>query len=234
TGPSFSSVVQFYVFGDTIETNNYDQTTIFILDPGTHTISLDLSTFFSQVDPAQVGAVGFSFVSFATCDVQFHRFEAVGGTMGVPPTTADSFNVERGTLISGSVADSHDSDDSKIVVQRATGLSRTLPVSVVFDGQLPSDMPSGLEVVVESRGTVQRINQRVLMFNWTTSQFDPMDNSQTTTSDLVFTVPASGNHLDYVQAGTGNVRTRIAYELAPRAVARNWSTEIDQLIWREP
>ena len=145
-GPAFLSVVQVFAFTDPISQTVFDQSTVLILEPGTNTLSLDISSFFSNVDPTQVGGIGFSFITFATCNVQFHRFEAVGGISDpfVPPS---DYTVFRGIELNGALTDFANSDDVSASYNPGfTIIATEAPVSLVFD----ANAPTANEFVVES------------------------------------------------------------------------------------
>ena len=231
-GLANSGVVTIYAFGSPIDGNVFDQTGLIFLQPGTNQLTVDLSTLFTNVDPSQIGGIGINFVAVGVGDVTFHHFAAVGGVAN-PPTGADSLQVERGTLVAGSVGDTQDSDDVAVRFERQTGLSRLNPVSVVFDGQLPTDNPPSLSIQVESLASLRGVDQVILMFNWNLNDYEQIDLRGTDTFDQTAVVPITGNFLRFVQPGTGNVRTRLGWRPNVRALIRRqpWTVDVDQLLW---
>ena len=148
--------------------------------------------------------------------------------------TADDVTVERGTIVGGGLADTFDSDDSDLEVERESGLNRAGPWSVIFDATLPNDSPSSLAVQLESRGSNIGLRQTVSMFNWNTGEFDEMDVRTLATTDSVNVIPVTGNLSDYVQSGTGAIRTRVRANPVITAVIRGpWTIAIDQITWTD-
>ncbi|MEM7455864.1 MAG: SBBP repeat-containing protein [Planctomycetota bacterium] len=151
------------------------------------------------------------------------------------PVTVNDYQVERGQVIGGSsLIYLQLSDNLRMTIRRQTGLHRLGPMSLVFEGQLPIDTPSSLEFQIECRASHQRIYQTVQFYNWSNGTFETIGGNQLSTTEETHNFGLPANFLDYVEAGTGNVRTRVRWEPPPRAVIRNsWNVYIDSVFWQE-
>lgn len=224
TGPDFLSVVQIYAFTDPLSQTVFDQSTILFLEPGTNTLTLDIATFFNNVNPSQIGAIGFSFVTFTNCNVQFHRFEAVGGVSNqfVPPA---SYSVFRGVEINGSLADFVDSDDTKASYNPGFVLNSTeAPVWLVFD----ANAPTANAFLAESSALTPGLTYTVEAWNWSAGDFEEIGiEDESFNVDSVVEFPLSSIYIDT----TGNVRSRVGWRKTGFTINFPWTVQIDQVGW---
>ena len=159
-------------------------------------------------------------------------FFNVGG--GAETTVvADSFTVLRGFYLSGALEDTFESDDAYLKFNLGITLAPTEPpVWLIFDGTLPSDLPTSLSVMLEASANTPGLTQTVEMFNWGTGQFEEVDASGASFgADSVVTVDVSANILDYVEVGTGFVRSRIGWRQTGIIFLYPWTISIDQVVW---
>ena len=146
--------------------------------------------------------------------------------------TPQTYNLVRGFLDAGDLADLETSNDVGMLFRKQPGLSRTRPVTVVFDGTLSGDTPTSLTFNIECQASGVGLRQNVLLYNWSTSQFDLIGQDTLQTTDQVFTHAVS-NVQDYVQPGTGNVRAQLGYEPKLNSLLgrQQWTVEMDQVFW---
>lgn len=157
-------------------------------------------------------------------------------TIGDPVTTvvADSFTVMRGMQIGGELCDSFASDDLRLLFNPGLILNNSeAPVWLVFDGTLPSDSPSSLSTVMESQAGTPGITGTIEAWNWQSSAYDVVDvNGTGFNNDMVVTVDLTAQISDYVQSGTGAVRTRTGWRRTGLTINFPWELRLDQLVWQ--
>ncbi len=149
---------------------------------------------------------------------------------------AHDFDVIQGNHISGDLKDTFASDDSYFKVQPTTPLP---PVWIEFDGTLPSDSPTSLAVTLEAHANTPGLTQTIDMFNWNTGEYEEVDaQAASFNQDSVVTVDVTGdigsrtaNIADYVESGTGAVRTRVGWRATGFVLLFPWTICIDQVVW---
>lgn len=147
---------------------------------------------------------------------------------------ADSFDIIRGTYISGDLSDTQESDNSYLDV--ALKLSSTLnvdeaPVSLEFVSTLPSDSPTALEVLLEARASVSGLNQQIAVFNYDTGSYETVSNRVASTTDTVVTVDLGSDATRYVEPGSGEVSALVSWKSADPNSSSPWTVFIDQIVW---
>jgi hypothetical protein len=146
---------------------------------------------------------------------------------------SDSFNVLRGFFVSGTLPDTFDSDDSYLRFKPGITLnSSEPPVWLEFVGTLPSDAPTSLSVTLEAQANTLGLTQTIDMFNWNSGQYVPVDSRAVSfNTDSVATINLSASISDYVQAGTGTVKTRTGWRASGFVLLYPWTVSIDQVVW---
>lgn len=143
-----------------------------------------------------------------------------------------AFNVTRGVLNSGGLADLLISDDSALVVdQRPPFLVSDPNVQVVVSTLAPADNIATFRVKVESRSNgspSNRVVQRIEAFNFATNSWVNLGERNPSATDAVWTVPASGPSSQYVQPGTREMRVRLGW-FDRGTIAPNWGVAIDEV-----
>ncbi len=146
-------------------------------------------------------------------------------------TTPVDFNAFRGFLDSGTLADVLESDDSDL----CHGLGITIfpseaPITLDFDGTLPTDSPASLDVTFESSANTPGLELTISMWNYNTSSWDIVGTAaQGFNVDVVRTFP--GVPADHVEVGTGAVRTRYEVRQAGIIFQFPWLDCIDHVFW---
>ena len=151
----------------------------------------------------------------------------------ITQVASDSFNVLRGFFVSGTLADTFDSDDSYLKFKPGITLNNSEPpVWLEFVGTLPSDAPTSLSVTLEAQANTLGLAQTIDMFNWNSGQYEPVDSRAASfNTDSVATVNLTASISDYVQSGTGTVKTRMGWRATGPVLLYPWTASIDQVIW---
>ncbi len=146
---------------------------------------------------------------------------------------SDSYNVLRGVFVSGTLADTFDSDDSYLKFKPGITLnSFEPPVWLEFVGTLPSEAPTSLSVTLEAQANTLGLTQSIDMFNWNSGQYEPVDSGAASFNvDSIATVDLTAFISDYVQAGTGSVKTRMGWCATGPVLLYPWTVSINQVFW---
>jgi hypothetical protein len=148
---------------------------------------------------------------------------------------ASNLAVFRGIQIGGTLADAAESDDSYLSFHPGLTLnSAEAPVWLVFDANLPSDSPNCLDLVLESQtATAGQFSTTLEAWNWNTQSYDVVDVSKASSgTDTVVTAGLTSDISNYVQPGTGAVRSRVGWRSTGFATAYPWEAKLDQLVWK--
>ncbi len=147
--------------------------------------------------------------------------------------TPDDWNAFRGSHASGDISDVQESDDSYLKFNPGLTLSSTEPpVWIEFDGTLPADRPTSLTVKLEATANTVGITQSIEMFNWDTGQYEEVDSQAASlNNDSVVTVDLTANIVNYVEVGTGLVKTRTGWRATGIVFLYPWTISIDQVAW---
>ena len=145
----------------------------------------------------------------------------------------DAFTVFRGIQIDGALADAFESDDSRLLFNPGFVLnSDEAPVWLIFDATLSGDSPNSLEITAESQAGTPGLTGTFEAWNWNSSAYEIIDVSPTSfNSDAVVTVDLTSGISDYVQTGTGAVRSRIGWRQTGFTINFPWEVRLDQLVW---
>ena len=165
-------------------------------------------------------------LSFGTSE--FHQ-----SVVNLPSTVADTFTTFRGLQVSGTLADTFESDDCYLQYIPGIVLNPTeAPVWLIFDATLPSDSPNSLGVIIEGSANTVGLSQTVEMYDWISGIYEEVDvRSASLNTDAIVTVDVSANISDCVQAGTGAVRSRFGWRKDGFIFVYPWTISIDQVIW---
>ena len=126
-----------------------------------------------------------------------------------------------------------ESDDSRLRFNPGFTINETeAPVWLIFDAALASDSPSSLEIAVESQAGTPGLTGTLEAFNWNTSAYEIVDASATSfNTDAVVSVDLSSGISDFVQAGTGAIRSRIGWRQTGFTINFPWEVRLDQMVW---
>lgn len=227
--PQFS-IVEFYAFGTTTNEADFDRSSQFNLQPGTHTVTIPLDTFFNNVDPGLVGAVGISFVGLGSGNVQIHNFAVVGGSTGAVEITPDTFEFTAGNYASGDVSDLATSDNVDVSGTRSSTDIQSR-VFMEMKSISPTQTPMSLEFTIEASVFARtNVDQAVDMWDYTAGAWEEVSNVPAARfADSVTVAMPSGDLSRFVESGTGCIEARCRFQSTnPR---QRFSANVDQILW---
>ena len=153
---------------------------------------------------------------------------------GVPvEVPASDFNLIRGVLVEGDLADIFASDDMRMRFNPGFTLNSTeAPVWMIFDANLSTDSPNSLNLQIEAQAGTPGLTATTEAWNWNTSTFDVVDISATSFNDDTVITPALTPG-DHVQSGTAAVHSRLGWRKTGFTINYPWETRLDQFVWVE-
>ena len=146
-------------------------------------------------------------------------------------TNAESIDVFRGFLVSGTVADIEASDDSYFVTHPGFTLnSDESPVWLITNAVLPNDSPANLSFSLEANVNTPSLDQTIEMFNWSLNDFQEVDaQAGSFNADLIVEIDLSV--ADFVEPGTGAVRARTGWKANGFVLLFPWAVSVDRAFW---
>ena len=153
-------------------------------------------------------------------------------TLGMP-IQPDFMHFEIGTVVSGGLPEILLSDDRFMQVR--PGVESTIrqdPITMIVEGTSPTDRPTSLAMVIESRASATWVSQNVRLWDWSANVYREVDSRPLKTVDGSLVVVAAGDLTRFVQPGTNRMRSRIGFRAAAPALTSTWFVRIDQVGWR--
>lgn len=143
-----------------------------------------------------------------------------------------SFSLFRGQVVSGSLQDLRESDDSWLVLRPGIVLSgEEAPVQLVVEGTSPIQSPLEFAFRLEAHVSVSNIQQTLELYDFSTQEYRQVDQRMATLSDSVVNVSITSQPERFVEQGTGRVRARIRYKSLGPVLTYPWFVFVDQTIW---
>ena len=94
------------------------------------------------------------------------------------------------------------------------------------------DSPSSLEIVAESQAGTPGLTGTLEAFNWISGDYEIVDaTAETFNTDTIVSVDVSSDISNYVQTGTGAVRSRIGWRQTGFTLNFPWEVRLDQFVW---
>lgn len=143
---------------------------------------------------------------------------------------ASGFTVVKGSLQSGGVPELVNSDDQKVKVAYAISASAGDPVVVEFQTNTTNMAPGRIDFILESSSNSNSISQRTEMFDYVSNAWVVVDTRLATTSDQTITITPA-NSTRYRQAGTGLMKTRVAFNQVAQNALRSFTVSFDRVAW---
>jgi hypothetical protein len=149
----------------------------------------------------------------------------VSGAMALPTMSED---LEAGAIVSGTLADTHRSDNSKLVVGPGVVLiSSHWPIRYTREVMAPAPVGS-LWVSTEASATSDNVDERVEMWNWANNTWDLVaTHTNMTSTDAARTVLVP-NPVSYVN-GSMHIRTRVSYKAQAPILIYPYRANIDHV-----
>jgi photosystem II stability/assembly factor-like uncharacterized protein len=154
------------------------------------------------------------------------------GSIPDPNIAPTSYNLLRGSLVAGTLADTATSNDARLTFKNGPVLSPAeSPITVTFDTTSPFTSATDLRILLEANASFVTLQQSIDLFDFQANAWVTLDARQATTADS--TVSVSGfNPSRFVQASTRLVRTRIRYKANGPVLSNNWQGRIDRLVFQ--
>ena len=106
------------------------------------------------------------------------------------------------------------------------------PVWLIVDSISPVISTDTLELILESQAGTPGLTATLEAWNWNDSVYEVVDVSPASfASDVVVSVDLTAGLSNYVQAGTGAIRSRVGWRKTGFTIKFPWEVRIDQLIW---
>ena len=164
------------------------------------------------------------------CDLGGELYRITDGAITNPPVdgTIDIIAPVAGTVESGSVADVQASDDVSLVLRGVAAAPGTNSAQFLAFGTAPFVQVSSLIINYESRVATSNLSQTIELFNYSTNQFDVVDERDGSFADETITLEITDNVQSYVFVD-GSVQARVSYRFDGPIFKFPWSTSIDLL-----
>jgi hypothetical protein len=141
-----------------------------------------------------------------------------------------SYTAPRGRIVSGGLQELLFSDDQRLILQPFVVLNQgEPPVQLELEGTL-SGSPVALGFRLEGHVSVGNLTQQILMYNFSTNQWDLIDSRPASVTETVLDVQVS-NPASYVEPGTRRVRALLTWKPAGPVLVYPWQVRIDQAVW---
>jgi hypothetical protein len=147
------------------------------------------------------------------------------------PFTPTGVTIVDGVLVSGDVASVQSSNGALLTV--ATDHMKFRGNSVIeldFVGKSTLLSVGGGNLRFDGRSNVSEIQQELYLFDWLTNAFVLVDSRPAAMTVMPAEVTVVNPHR-YVQAGTGDIRTRVRFRPNGPNVRRFYTIEVDHLGW---
>lgn len=166
--------------------------------------------------------------------------ESVVATVGFDNITAtdhatllpETMSFVRGILISGTINDLFHSDDMRLVARPGIVFSTAeAPLQLQLQSTNTFVNPTELRFRLEAHTNQGNLNQKILLFNYTSNAYEELDSRMATTSDSVVEVVVTSNPTRFINA-SGQVRALVTYKAAGPVFSYPWLARIDQAVWK--
>ncbi len=150
----------------------------------------------------------------------------------VSTNTASSIALALGEQVDGKISDSFESDDQRIVYSPKSPLQNPKAnVRILCETNVETQNPNYLELIVEAHATTVGLDTRIDLFNWSTGEYDRVDQFNTQTADQSRKVSITKAVSDYVRTSDNFVRARIDWRIDDLVLFFPWEIKLDQVIW---
>ncbi|MBS1723898.1 MAG: hypothetical protein JSS66_13200 [Armatimonadetes bacterium] len=156
-----------------------------------------------------------------------------GNVTPTPVTlSATSFSILRGVLVSGTVADTVNSDDQYLVVKNGVTLNPSeSPVQVDFKTTAPNTVAQQMSIRLELSVSTVGLQSKVNVFNYDTNAWELMDTRGATLADQVIDIPINSNASKYINPATREMKIRVEVRVNGLVGSASWSGKFDQVRW---
>ncbi|MBS1721806.1 MAG: NHL repeat-containing protein [Armatimonadetes bacterium] len=156
------------------------------------------------------------------------EYAAFGPGYAYKPPTA--FSVLKGSVFSGNLSDTSESDDHYLILRPGIVVNKSVPpIQIEFEGSVPVATTDQFRVRVEAAGPGGLCDQYVDLWNFTTGAYDLLDFRRASTADLPVDVGRGLSPTDYLEPGTGRMKVKISWKPVGPISGFPWSARIDQV-----
>ncbi len=161
-----------------------------------------------------------------------HANYLFGLTTGGTQTTIvpESYTIEKGVLVSGSLSRLWYSDDLYMVINDAPADFREAPIRLVIESVSPSSNIISMTVIMEAKVNKEGAVQRIELWNYQMNKWDLVDTRSAALEDSVAYWTSGSSPAKYVQSGTNKVKARFTFK--PALSPQRLQATIDQTIWK--
>ncbi|MCW5937362.1 MAG: hypothetical protein KIT11_08660 [Fimbriimonadaceae bacterium] len=153
-------------------------------------------------------------------------------TPSVTQATPASFNLVRGFLLGGGLAELGASDDTYLTVRRGIVVNQNeSPINVEFAATAPQTVAQSIEVTVEAAVSTNGLRQTIQAFDFDASAWVDVDSRNASTTDLVTTVQLPGSVSRFIGPNDRAVRLRVAFKQNGPVAQANWQARFDLVRW---
>jgi hypothetical protein len=143
-----------------------------------------------------------------------------------------TFNVFRGILVSGGLADLGASDDARLSVRNGIVLNASeAPVTVDLTATAPQTIASSIQVSVEARVSAAGLGQRIQAFDYDANAWVDLDQRSATLADQIVNVTVTTNVSRFIRPSDREIKLRLAYKGTGPVSSATWQADIDLVRW---
>jgi hypothetical protein len=142
------------------------------------------------------------------------------------------FSLFRGTLTGGGLSELQASDDQWLSARVGIALFATeSPLQLIVTGTSPVQTPSELRFTLEARVSTPGLAQKVYLFNYVTGLYEEVGSWPGSATDSIVEVTVTTNPERFVQAGTREMKAKVAYFQVGPVPQLAWSAYLDHTFW---
>jgi len=139
----------------------------------------------------------------------------------------DLVNIERGTVVSGGLAELLTSDNAYLRMRPGVTLvSSDAPVRILLALTTPRPQLESFSITLESAASSQSIRQWVEVYNFVTNEYETLDSRQATVVDSTVRIDVISNATRFSSA-SGQMRIRINHKANQPVLQFPWNSRFD-------
>lgn len=151
-----------------------------------------------------------------------------GSLTSVPPS---SYQLFRGTLVSGGLSELLNSDDQRLVAKQGLVLTKTEPpVQLIVTGTSPTSNPTTFKVRVEAQASVSGLVQTIELWDYVAGAYVQVDSRSQPKTDTVVEVSPT-NPARFIKASNKEVKAKFTYKASGPVSEFPWKVSFDQTTW---
>ncbi|MGI8924743.1 MAG: hypothetical protein ACR2HJ_12065 [Fimbriimonadales bacterium] len=156
----------------------------------------------------------------------------VRGSRPIAPT---SYSMFRGSVISGNLASSRNSDDNRLVMRPGAAFSSgEPPIQIILNAKAPTSSPTWFSFSLVSNASIANAEQKISLYNYVTGLYEVLDTRLATTSDGTVTVNVTSNPSRFIQPVTLAIKARVSFRAIGSIFVYPWFGRIDRAWWTFP